>query len=162
MCVTQEIRAARLNLCYWQSAQQGWSQCHLTPVKGLTPLYHLERFYFSLWMVINSVLQQLYQNKSDEVENFQNWLSKRLCLKNFMKQHNSVSLETVNMTKEVLSFAAKRKKASIMEALEKHLTALLHQLAVIRRNSPLPVVNGSLNKMATPIAPQKCNHIIYW
>lgn len=77
-----------------------------------------------------------------------------------MKKHNSVSLETVNMIKEVLSFAAKRKKASIMKALERHLTALLHQPTAVRRNSPLPVVNVSLNEMATPVAPQKCNHII--
>jgi len=62
--------------------------------------------------------------------------------------------------KEVLSFAAKRKEASVMEALERHLAALLHQPTDVRRNPPLPVVSGSLNKMATPVTPQKCNHII--
>lgn len=77
-----------------------------------------------------------------------------------MQKNNSVSLETVNTIKEVLSFAAKRKKASIMKALERHLTALLHQPTVVRRNSPSPVVNGSPNEMATPGAPHKHNRIV--
>lgn len=72
-----------------------------------------------------------------------------------MKKHNSGSLETVNMIKQVLSFAAKRRKASIMKALERHRTALQHQPTVLRRNSPLPVVNGSLKEMATPVAHRK-------
>lgn len=44
--------------------------------------------------------------------NCQNWLPRGLSLKNFMKKHNSVSLETVNVIKEAPRFAAKRKQAS--------------------------------------------------
>lgn len=42
-----------------------------------------------------------------------------------MKNHNAVSLETVNMLKGVISLVAKRKKASIVKVLEQYLTALL-------------------------------------
>lgn len=48
-----------------------------------------------------------------------------------------------------------------MKVLEQYLTALL-QHPIVVRNSPLLVLNGSLNKTAILAAPQKCNHTFYW
>lgn len=63
---------------------------------------------------------------------------------------------------ELLSFAAeeKKKKADIKKALERNLTALLHQPLGCQKKVSQPCSQRQPEEMAASVAPQKCKHIV--